>query len=67
MKKKEKHASEDKKTITVKVSAELKNLIDKERKLTGETITKIIERAVVNLLNPHQELQANHHLTAQAG
>lgn len=54
MKKKEKHASEDKKTITVKVSAELKNLIDKERKLTGETITQIIERAVANLLNSDQ-------------
>ena len=54
MKRKEKQASEDKKVITLKVSAEIKNLIDKERKLTGETITKIIERAVANLLNPDQ-------------
>jgi hypothetical protein len=54
MKRKEKHASEDKKAITIKVSAELKKLIDKERKLTGETITKIIERAVANLLNSDQ-------------
>ena len=46
---KEGRASEDKKTITIKVSAEIKELIDKERKLTGETISKIIERAVVNL------------------
>jgi len=68
MKRKKKHASEDKKTITIKVSAEVKKLIDEERKLTGETITKIIERAVANLLNsdqrqsPHnvnQELQTN--------
>ncbi len=36
------------------MSAELKKLIDKERKLTGETITKIIERAVANLLNSNQ-------------
>jgi hypothetical protein len=55
MKKKKKHASEDKKSITVKVSTELKNLIDKERKLTGETITQIIERAVANLLNSDQK------------
>lgn len=68
VKRKKKHASADKKTITIKVSAEVKKLIDEERKLTGETITKIIERAVANLLNsdqrqsPHnvnQELQTN--------
>ena len=55
---KAKHPSENKKTLTIRVSSEVKELIDKERKLTGETITKIIERAVANLLNPHQELQA---------
>ena len=55
---KAKHPSENKKTLTIRVSSEVKKLIDKERKLTGETITKIIERAVANLLNPHQELQA---------
>ena len=68
MKSKEKHTSEDKKAISIKVSAELKKLIDKERKLTGETITKIIERAVSNLLNSdlrqspgdtNKELQTN--------
>jgi hypothetical protein len=50
----ERQASEDKKAITIKVPAELKKLIDKERKLTGETISKIIERAVANLLNSDQ-------------
>lgn len=68
MQRKEKHVSEDKKTITIRVSAELKKLIDKERKLKGETITKFFERAVANLLNsdqrqsPHNtnhELQTN--------
>jgi len=51
---KEGRASEDKKSITIKVSAEIKELIDKERKLSGETISKIIERAVVNLRNADQ-------------
>ena len=68
MKRKNKHASEDKKAITIKVSAELKKLIDKERKLMGETITQIIERAVAHLFNldqrqspysSNQELQTN--------
>jgi len=54
MKMKEGHASEDKKAITIKISAELNKLIDKERKLTGETITRIIERAVANLPNSDQ-------------
>jgi hypothetical protein len=68
LKMKERHVSEDKKTVTIKVSAELKGLLDKERKLTGETITQIIERAVSNLqnsdqrkspYNANQELHAN--------
>ena len=59
MRLKEKHPSENKKTITIRVSSKVKEQIDKERRLTGETITKIIERAIANLLNPHQELQAN--------
>ena len=54
MKIKERRASEDKKAITIRVSAELKELIDKERKSTGETIDKIIERAVANLRNADQ-------------
>ena len=56
---KEKNHSGSKKTITIRVSSDVKELINKERKLTGETITKIIERAIINLLNPHQKLQAN--------
>jgi hypothetical protein len=51
---KERHASENKKTVQIKVSAELKELIDKERKLTGETISQIIERAVANLQSSDQ-------------
>jgi hypothetical protein len=51
MKRKEKHSLEFKKTITVEVSGEIKELINKEKKMTGETIAQIIERAVANLLN----------------
>ena len=54
MKMKKKHAPEDKKAITIRVSAELKKRIDQERKLTGETITQVIERSVANLLNSNQ-------------
>ena len=54
MKRKEKHTSEGKRVITTKVSAEFKKLIDKERKLTGETISKFIERALANFLNSNQ-------------
>ena len=49
-----KRCSEDKKTITIEVSAELRELIDEERKLTGETVDKIIERAVADFRNADQ-------------
>jgi predicted RNA-binding protein with EMAP domain len=45
---------EVKKSITIKMSAELKNLLDTKRELTGETISKILERAVKNLFNSNQ-------------
>jgi hypothetical protein len=53
---KEKHELESKKSITIKMSAELKNLLDTKRKLTGETTAKILERAVANLVNSNQTL-----------
>ena len=59
MKRKEKHSLEFKKTITVKVSGEIKELINKEKKMTGETIAQIIERAVANLLNSDKGQFAN--------
>ena len=49
-----KHELEVKKSITIKMSAELKNLLDTKRELTGETISKILERAVTNLFNSNQ-------------
>jgi hypothetical protein len=49
---KAKKASEGKKQVTVMMSAEVKNLIDRERKKTRGTIAGIIEKAVINLLNP---------------
>ena len=51
MKSKEKKFSEAKKSITIRVPAELKKQIDDERKLTGQTITQIVESAVSNLFN----------------
>jgi hypothetical protein len=37
------------KSVTIKMSPELKNLLDTERKSTGETVAKILERAIANL------------------
>jgi hypothetical protein len=51
---KEKHGLEGQKSITIKMSAELKNLLDAKRKLTGQTIAKILERAVANLVDSNQ-------------
>ena len=54
MKSKEKQCSEARKSITIKVPVELKKQIDDERKLTGQTITQIVERAAANLFNSDQ-------------
>ena len=51
---KTKHGLEGKQSITIKMSAELKNLLNAKRKQTGETISKIIERAVTNLFSSNQ-------------
>jgi hypothetical protein len=54
IKSKNKQCSKDKKSITIKVPAELKKQIDNERKLTGQTIAQIVEKAIANLLNSDQ-------------
>ena len=51
---KTKHGLEGKKSITIKMSAELKDLLDTKRELTGETISKILEKAVANLYSANQ-------------
>ena len=51
---KSKHGLAGKKSITIKMSAEFKDLLDAKREATGETISKILERAVTNLFNPNQ-------------
>jgi hypothetical protein len=50
------------KSITIKISAELKNLLDAKKELTGETISKILERAVTKLFdsNQNQPSYSNH-------
>ena len=59
---KARHGLEGQKSISIKISAELKNLLDTKRELTGETISKILERAVTNLFtsNQTQPLYSNH-------
>jgi len=44
--------SAGKRAVTVMLAADIKDLIDQERKRTGETIAGVIERAVVNLFKP---------------
>ena len=51
---KTKHGLEGEKSVTIKMSAELKDLLDAKRKLTGETISKILEKAVANLYSSSQ-------------
>lgn len=59
-KSKRKQCSEARKSITIKVPAELKKQIDDERKLTGQTITRIVERAVANLFASDQRRSSTH-------
>jgi molybdopterin converting factor small subunit len=57
---KEKQSGKDLKSITVKLSANLKRQMDTRRKKTGETQSKIIERAIAELLAARQELKEHH-------
>jgi hypothetical protein len=47
---KNKQAAKGKKSLTAMISEEAKSLIDRERKRTGEPISGILDRAVINLL-----------------
>jgi ribosomal protein L17 len=47
---KKKQVSNGMRAVTVMLPSLTKDLIDKERKETGETVAKVIERAVINLL-----------------
>jgi hypothetical protein len=49
---KEKQATKGKKPIAGLVSSHVKDLIDKEKKGTGSNIGSIIERAVINYVDP---------------
>jgi hypothetical protein len=46
---KKRQAADGKKAVTVRISAKTKKLIDQERKMTGETIADVIDRAVDKL------------------
>ena len=59
---KEKQAELDQKSITIKLSAALKRQLDTRRKKTGETQSKIIERAIAELLAARQQLKQHHSL-----
>ena len=54
MKGREKHGLEGMKSVTIRMSPELKNLLNTKRKLTGEPIAKILERAIANLSHSNQ-------------
>jgi hypothetical protein len=54
MQEKAKHGLEGKQSISIKMSAELGDLLDTKRELTGETVSKILERAVTNLFTSNQ-------------
>ena len=54
---KEKQFEKEQKSITIKLSAALKRQLDTRRKKTGETQSKIIERAIAELLAARQELK----------
>jgi hypothetical protein len=44
--------SAGKRAVIVMLAPDIKDLIDKERKKTGETITSVIEKAIVNFFKP---------------
>ena len=60
MKPKEQQLEKGHKTITIKVSSALKHQLDIQRKKTGETLSKIIERAIADLLEVRQKLTDHH-------
>ncbi len=55
----QKQVSNGLRTVTVMLSVEIKDLIDRRRKETGMTIAHIIETAVVNLLGTVKEAPEN--------
>ena len=60
MKPKEQQLEKGHKSITIKVSSALKHQLDIQRKKTGETLSKIIEKAIVDLLEARQKLTEHH-------
>jgi hypothetical protein len=60
MEPKEQQLEKGQKSIRIKVSSALKHQIDIQRKKTGETLGKFIERAVTDLLEAKQK-QTKHH------
>lgn len=51
---KKSQAAKGKKSITAMISEEAKSLLDKERKRTGETISGIIDRSIINCLRDRE-------------
>ena len=51
--------SSGRQAVTVMLTAEIKDLIDRERKETGLTIAQIVATAVANLLSPSEGMAAN--------
>ncbi len=60
MKPKEQQFEMGQKSITIKVSSALKHQLDIQRKKTGETLSKIVEKAIADLLEARQKLTKSH-------
>ena len=64
----DKQLEEDQKPLMIKVPAELKRKLELQKKRTGETLSKMVERAIANLFDTDQKssrFQANQKLLAR--
>jgi predicted transcriptional regulator len=57
---KNKQSGESPKTLIIKVPAELKRKLERQKQQTGETLSKMVERAIANLLDSRQESSRFH-------
>ena len=60
MRPKDKRIGESQKNLMIKVSAELRHKLDLQKKRTGETLSKMVERAIANLLDEDQKSSRFH-------
>jgi hypothetical protein len=56
----DKRNAENHKNLVIKVSAEIRHKLDRQKKRTGETLSKMVERAIANLLDADQKASRFH-------